>query len=189
MTRHVHAATTTLFRRYLDMLERLPAEIARPAPPPPRTGRDNLAWMCRTALSEGATFPVDKTCRWLGFVQGVMAVDGYVEGDEAPPAALFHRYLDVLEFPPSEAVSPSPRTGRDDLITMCRTALSEGETLPLERVSRWLGFVQGVMAVNAVISVDEERDVSRPLFHAAYARDGTDIPATMEMAAPGRDPS
>lgn len=39
------------------------------------------------------------------------------------------------------------------------------EELHEDKISRWIGFIQGVMSVKGYISVDEERDFSRPLFH------------------------
>jgi hypothetical protein len=62
---------------------------------------------------------------------------------------------------------------------MCRTALEQGHTWPVDKLSRWLGFVQGVMAMYGWISVDEEREVSRPLFHAAYRDGGQACPPTV----------
>lgn len=51
---------------------------------------------------------------------------------------------------------------------MCQTSIEESERLPLDKLNRWLGFVQGCLAMRGLIDVDVEREVSRPLFHAAY---------------------
>ena len=60
-------------------------------------------------------------------------------------------------------------------------ALEENlRTWPLDKTSRWLGYVQGVMAAEGMPSVREERDFSRPMFHAAYAAAGVALPATAE---------
>lgn len=47
----------------------------------PRTGAAHLRWMCRTARDNAAFWPVDKTGRWLGFVQGVLAARGLLDVD------------------------------------------------------------------------------------------------------------
>lgn len=48
-------------------------------------------------------------------------------------------------------------------------ALERGPELRLDKLARWIGFIQGVLAVNGVIEVDAERDRTRPIFQAAYA--------------------
>jgi hypothetical protein len=103
-------------------------------------------------------------------------------------AALFRRYLGILRDSPEDAKGSvsTPGTGRDHLIWMCETALSEIDTYPVDKLSRWLGFVQGVLTMFELITVDEERDFSRPLFHAAYAAEGTDIPPS--RGGPGEAP-
>jgi hypothetical protein len=63
---------------------------------------------------------------------------------------------------------------------MARTALQEGGSWPEDKLSRWLGFVQGVMAAQGLITVAEEREASRPLFHWAYRVQGFETPATVE---------
>lgn len=58
---------------------------------------------------------------------------------------------------------------------MCETALKglqAGE--PLDKYSRWLGFVQAVLAHLAVITVAQERTSTRAAFHQAYL--AMDIP-------------
>ena len=47
-------------------------------------------------------------------------------------------------------------------------ALELGPLLPLDKLARWVGFVQGVMAAHGVLDVDVERDRTRALFHQAY---------------------
>jgi len=41
---------------------------------------------------------------------------------------------------------------------------------PLDKLGRWVGFVQGVLAANGVLDVDAERERTRPLFWTAYGR-------------------
>lgn len=91
---------------------------------------------------------------------------------------LVRRYDGVLR-----SVKPSGKAvaGCDveHLQWMCRTMQDEGRTWPVDKLSRWLGFVQGVLVMQGVITVDEEREFSRPLFHAAYQADGRALPPSV----------
>lgn len=93
-------------------------------------------------------------------------------------AALFRRYLDRMEG--VEDPVGGERTSLENLRWMCREGAAKAHELPLDKIARWLGFVQGCLATRGLVDVDEERDVSRPLFHAAYAGSGTDVPPTLE---------
>lgn len=79
---------------------------------------------------------------------------------------LFARYLDIIENAEMDALSANPRLSLENLAWMCRQGGKEG--MPLDKASRWLGFVQGCLAMRGLIDVDHERDVSRPLYHHAY---------------------
>ena len=50
--------------------------------------------------------------------------------------------------------------------------------LPIDKLSRWLGFVQATCIFEGYTTIDAERDFSRPLFHEAYTEMGIDIPET-----------
>jgi hypothetical protein len=54
------------------------------------------------------------------------------------------------------------------------------ETSP-KNLSRWIGFVQGVLAAMGRLDVSEERDRTRPIFHTAYHRLGIEPPASASM--------
>lgn len=62
---------------------------------------------------------------------------------------------------------------------MCRTAVENIGTWPEDKLSRWLGFIQGVLTLRSVIQVTEERDLSRALFRTAYKNAGIPIPDTI----------
>lgn len=82
---------------------------------------------------------------------------------------LFARYIDIIEVaPPANTALETGRLGLKNLNWMCQTAIEQMDTLPLDKTNRWLGFVQGCLAMRDLIDVDAERDISRPLFHAAY---------------------
>ncbi len=67
-------------------------------------------------------------------------------------------------------------TSTSHLIWMCKTAIDHADSWPVDKLSRWLGFIQGVMTMRGMISVQEERDLTRPLFHAAYEEEGREPP-------------
>lgn len=75
MTAALKQAHATLFARYDAMLA---AHGAEPAASVGGLDDSHLRWMCQTALNELACWPDDKSSRWLGLVQGVMAYRGYV---------------------------------------------------------------------------------------------------------------
>lgn len=56
----------------------------------------------------------------------------------------------------------------ENLSWMARHILSNRE-LPSDKISRWLGFIQGVLAVRGRLSVSAERDATRGIFHRAYS--------------------
>lgn len=53
-------------------------------------------------------------------------------------------------------------------MNMCAYARAHLEGFTEDKANRWLGFVQGVLTVAALIQVDTERDYTRPLFHAIH---------------------
>ena len=55
------------------------------------------------------------------------------------------------------------------------------DTLPLDKLSRWLGYAQAHAEINGEVSVQAMRDYTRPLFHEAYRLDGIDIPETVDV--------
>lgn len=56
----------------------------------------------------------------------------------------------------------------ENLSWMARHILSNRE-LPSDKISRWVGFIQGVLAVRGRLSVAAERDATRGIFHRAYS--------------------
>lgn len=103
-------------------------------------------------------------------------------------AILFDRYAAVIAAAaedPSATVpfTQDPRLSLANLAWMCRTGAAEAATLPIDKTSRWLGFVQGCLAMRGLISVDAERDATRPLFHAAYEALGFERPESRESPA------
>ena len=96
---------------------------------------------------------------------------------------MFQRYLNLINKSveafgePVEHVDRN-KTSMSHLKWMCEHCLNTN--MPIDKKSRWLGFIQGILTYNNYITVSEERDFSRPLFHAAYEEDGTNIPPTVD---------
>lgn len=60
------------------------------------------------------------------------------------------------------------KTSADHLRWMMDELVKNIDTFPADKTSRWIGFIQGVMAANGALDVDAERDRTRPLFKKAY---------------------
>ncbi len=100
---------------------------------------------------------------------------------------LFERYIRLIrESAPIVEAYESEETSNDHLTWMCVKSLENLDKWPEDKLSRWLGYVQGVLAVRYVINVQEERDLSRPLFHAAYNNASVPVPPTLNKAATKR---
>jgi hypothetical protein len=98
-----------------------------------------------------------------------------LEGVRKATSILFLRYLAILAQQEDTGTSFPAGTETSHLIWLCRKG-AEAEELPVDKLSRWLGFVQGVMSSRGLISMETERDLSRPLFHAAYTAAGMKLP-------------
>jgi len=159
----------------------------------------------RALLNEAAgrtDLPSDKILRWVGFARGVMAARGLTgfgdvswgapvgSGAAADPVipatqslmdGLFLKLVYERDVADAEGGLSSGHLA--DLLRECMTA----EGWSVEELSQRLGFVQGAMAVWGMITVDGERDRTRPVFHAAYAARGHAIPPTVAVASLGND--
>lgn len=79
----------------------------------------------------------------------------------------------------SEIENPPPLTGLDNLEFLL-TRILEDESLPEDKIHRWIGFVQGVLAARGIIDVNFERTRTRSIFHDYYRSIGREPPATVE---------
>lgn len=92
--------------------------------------------------------------------------DGHTGAMRAVLRSLFERYRRIAQDP-SVPANPgaAPGTELDQVVDLCDTALNHLDDQPLDTLNRWLGFVQGVLAVNGLIDVAAERAVVHPAFH------------------------
>jgi hypothetical protein len=87
----------------------------------------------------------------------------------------------LLTMIPSEDPPVSKPTSFTNLKWMVTTCLADLEVMPVDKTNRWIGFVQGVLAVRGVLDVNEERNRTRPFFHEAYAAVGQEIPQSRDI--------
>ena len=99
------------------------------------------------------------------------------------PVRIAHRdtIMDLFALIPEEIPGSNERTSPENLRWMLHRCLDELTTFPVDKLGRWVGFVQGVLALSGNLDVDQERDRTRGRFHAAYEATGQVIPATMQL--------
>ena len=66
-----------------------------------------------------------------------------------------------------------------NLVWMKQHCIDEIETLPIDKINRWIGFIQGALAAQGMLDVTKERDRTRPFFHEAYNELEIDIPESL----------
>lgn len=93
---------------------------------------------------------------------------------------LCKRYIEVLTPLKDIEKDSFEYTSNNHLIGMCQNILNDN-SLPEDKISRWIGFVQGVMTMKGYTTVNTERDFSRPLFHKVYNDNDIAIPETKEL--------
>ena len=102
----------------------------------------------------------------------IKITDAMVEAADLKHAndLLFSRYDSFIRRAGIDEGDPR-KTSLRNLAWMCRTAIHE--PMSTDKASRWLGFVQGCLAMRGIIDVDDERDYSRSLFHEAVGEQPT----------------
>lgn len=83
---------------------------------------------------------------------------------------LAERYLEILNSVKTIDTSLN-RCSNENLVFMCEEIIKK--EMVDDKISRWLGFIQGCMAMKGYIDVDDERKFSRPLFQCVYKNQGT----------------
>lgn len=136
------------------------------------------------------SFPTEELCdsqdakNWVAIGDKLKEVIQFYVKQQAGRAKLveahrvmFERYAKVLSaygHNPVKADDVNLQTYCPHLLWMCTHALTFLKTpdFPLDKASRWLGFVQGCLIHSGTLgcrfTVQSERDFSRPLFEAAY---------------------
>ncbi len=84
----------------------------------------------------------------------------------------------LLEIIPTTEDDSSDPTSLSHLRWMIAECINEIETYPIDKISRWIGFVQGVLTMKGILDTKAERDRTRPFYHEAYKTMGIAIPQT-----------
>lgn len=63
---------------------------------------------------------------------------------------------------------------------MIAQIIEKMDVWPTDKTSRWIGYIQGVLASNGQLDVNAERDRTRPFFHEAYQALGLIVPETVD---------
>jgi hypothetical protein len=92
--------------------------------------------------------------------------------------ALFAKYHLMCKVPYDK--NDKKETSLANVDWMCQTALNNCLVWPIDKLSRWLGFIQACLAFHGLTTVKEEREATRPLFREAYKEMGIYIPETQE---------
>ena len=99
---------------------------------------------------------------------------------------IFQNYLVILERVFLEEKKTHTLERILQLKSMCQTVINHtsqydngDNKMTEDKISRWLGYVQGIMTIYGWITVEEERENTRPLFHQAYEDLGLDKPASI----------
>lgn len=79
---------------------------------------------------------------------------------------LFERYKSILSASCQFDLPEQDKCSRTHLISLCDVAITgiNDETMHYGKLCRWLGFIQGIMCASGLITVDGERDFTRPIF-------------------------
>ena len=70
----------------------------------------------------------------------------------------------------SNAVHQEFQAAENEHISSMLKTIITNEDMPIDKISRWFGFIQGVLTVNKVITVEEERQFTRMFFSYIYRR-------------------
>ena len=70
-----------------------------------------------------------------------------------------------------------PEMSKEHVLWMCETLLTH--RYPVDKMNRWLGYIQAVLIMQRLFNVNDERNFSRPIFHMAYRTECLDIPASL----------
>lgn len=69
-----------------------------------------------------------------------------------------------------------------DIRALCEKGIKEIDNLPIDKLSRWLGFIQGYVVFTKQTTVQTEREFSRNLFHEAYTNESIPIPSSINVS-------
>ena len=83
-------------------------------------------------------------------------------------SVLFKRYAELAGANAAKLDGLTPKCRSAALVALCDEAIANGRDYPFDKMNRWLGFTQGVLATTGIIDVDAEREYTRPLLHQLH---------------------
>jgi hypothetical protein len=100
--------------------------------------------------------------------------------DNFPLRVALCKTLEGLQIPPDDGTSGS--CSPSHLEWMRDECLRKANSMPVDKISRWVGYIQGVLAAQGHLDVAAERDRTRPFFHEAYEAMGLGKSALRSIA-------
>ena len=92
------------------------------------------------------------------------------------------RYMGIIAGATDDPFAHMKRFAHPNLLWMCDRIEENADTWPADKTGRWLGFIQATLGLQQLADMDEEREVSRPLYHAFYEKQGLTVPETLVRA-------
>jgi hypothetical protein len=80
---------------------------------------------------------------------------------------IFRTYQTLLED--EKTGLKYPEYTKEYLLNFCKKALEE-KKMTVDKLSRWLGFIQGVLIMNGVLEQEQERTRTRAIFQEIYKK-------------------
>jgi len=82
---------------------------------------------------------------------------------------MFERYLNEFDIEDT------------NITNLINVGIENIDNLPIDKLSRWLGYIQGYLIFNNKTTVDIERNISRKYFHEAYENENINIPKSIQV--------
>jgi hypothetical protein len=154
------------------------------------TDLDYLLWMV-SEVEKQENWPIDKGFRWLGYVSGLCDVATFgldsasIMRMKGPSRYAFPSQSKIVELALTDAIlevlsglyaASHEDEGRRGMDLICQCRLIR----PASHMSFCLGYIQALMVAWGLITVQSERDRTRPIFHKAYSMAGFRTPASVE---------
>lgn len=102
----------------------------------------------------------------------VIAPDADAETPRSVMGKLFNRYRDICEAAIKSKSEPLYEAELNALVSKCAVAVELLGALPIDKVGRMLGYVQGTLAARGLVAIHEEEANSEQMFLNSYKKMG-----------------
>jgi len=92
--------------------------------------------------------------------------------------SLFSRYEKMIEQSANLITPSADELSLENCLWMAKRAKLHIDVWPIDKLNRWVGFIQACVVMHGMTTVGIERDITRPLFHSVYTKQGIAIPDT-----------